>query len=116
MRYRAHARVLARRRQPQPWLPWLMLLLAVTLAVALLGAAHAATTDTQATAPKVPLHKQPPAAGVTKAAPGVLKPKKNPDVGMVLPAPNPKQFPMPVIKPPAVAGSAAGTAGKAAPK
>jgi hypothetical protein len=52
-------------------------------------------------AAKGDLQTQPPAAGVAKSTePGVLKPKTNPDPGMVVATPNPREFPTPVIPPP----------------
>jgi hypothetical protein len=49
---------------------------------------------------KEDIQTQPPAAGVTKGTDGVLKPKKDPDPGMVVATPNPREFPTPVIPPP----------------
>ncbi len=118
MKYRARARAITRRREPQPWLPWLLLLL-LSLGVALFGAIQAAPANPQVeggpTKPKIPLQKQPPAAGVIKAAPGVLKPKTNSDPGMLLATPNPKKFPMPVLRPNEAHGNTAGSA-KIVPK
>lgn len=106
MRNRACARAVARRRQPQPWLPWILLLL-VSLAVALVSAADAAPADQS---PPTALQKQPPAGGVVRKAPGVLAPRTNTDPGMALPTPNPQKFPMPVLKPRSGAGQPAAPA------
>ena len=46
------------------------------------------------------IQTQPPAAGVTKSTDGVLKPKTNPDPGMVVATPNVREFPTPIIPPP----------------
>ena len=115
MRSRARAIALARRRRQFPWLPLVMALL---LALALWCQAQAApaaqsqpegglTQSGPMQGGKGDVQTQPPAAGVTKAAPGVLKPKTNPDPGMTLATPNPKEFPTPVIKPPGTNGSSA---------
>lgn len=112
MSFRARARAIARRRDPKAWPPWLLLMV-LTLAAAMFGLAQfsgAARSQTQSAQTKeAPGHgdvqTQPPAAGVTKVTPGVLKPKTNPDPEMALPTPNPKEFPTPVIKPPGTAGN-----------
>ena len=72
--------------------------------------AAAATLGSAIGAPSVALAKadvqtQPPAAGVTKSTDGVLKPKTNPDPGMVVATPNPREFPTPVIPPPGTKNS-----------
>lgn len=114
MKSRARAIALARRRHRLPWPPWLLLVM-LALALATVGAAQGAPAaqsqpeGAQAEAtPKSaqgPIQQQPPAAGIAKAAPGVLKPQTNPDPGISLPTPNPKEFPTPVIKPPGTAGN-----------
>lgn len=112
MKSRARARVLARRRRRSPWPPWL-LLLALAGGAAMFGVAQlapAAPSESAGAADQPnqgtgDIQTQPPAAGVAKAAPGLLKPKANPDPAMTLPTPNPKEFPTPVIKPPGTAGN-----------
>jgi hypothetical protein len=78
--------------------------LAGALAIAILAHAQAATTAQPEDKP--PAVQANPDHGTNKApeittseAPGVLTPKVNPDPGITLPTPNPKEFPMPVIRP-----------------
>jgi anti-sigma factor RsiW len=107
MRNRATARALARRREPQPWLPWVLLVL-LFIAMAMMSVAQAAPADqSQAQLPpKASVQQQPPVSGVKHVAPGVLAPRTNPDPGMALATPNPKKFPMPVLKPKSSTGGA----------
>lgn len=112
------ARVIAltRRRRQLPWVPWLVALL-LALAIWCLTEAQAApagqsqpegglTQSGPVQEGRGDLQAQPPAAGVTKAAPGVLKPKTDPDPGMTVATPNPKAFPTPIIPPPGTKGNA----------
>lgn len=115
MRSRARAIALARRRRQFPWLPLFVALL-LALAFWCLNEAQAVPagqsqpegglTQSGPVQGKSDLQTQPPAAGVTKAAPGVLKPKTDPDPEMTVATPDPKAFPTPVIKPPGTKGGA----------
>ena len=114
MKPRARAIAVRRRSDRLPWLAWL-LLLSLALAVGLLGGARAAQT----TPPSVTADRQaegtpdqgrgtikPPPPDIAKGStPGVLKPKTNPDPGMTVATPNPKEFPTPVIPPPGTPGN-----------
>jgi hypothetical protein len=113
MRSRARAIALARLGQ----VAWLPLFAALLLALACLSAAEAApagqsqpegglTQSGPMQGGQGELQTRPPAAGVSKAAPGVLKPKTNPDPGMMVATPNPKAFPTPIIPPPGSKGNA----------
>jgi hypothetical protein len=99
---------LKRRRNRRAW-PQRAALLAAVLAITAFGHAQAAQTPTEAapgTAPEKPDHGTNKAPDITTSeTPGVLKPKVNPDPGISLPTPDPKQFPTPVIKPPEVKGN-----------
>ena len=116
MTSRARAIALARRRRQFPWLP-LFIALLLALTIWCLNAVQAApagqsqpegglTQSGPVQEGQGPLQTQPPAAGVTKAAPGVLKPKTDPDPGMTVATPNPGAFPTPVIPPPGSKGNA----------
>ena len=109
MRRRARAIALPRRRNQPPWLPWLVLL-AAGLGIAAFDTASAAPADEAqpGATPALPTQDngtaKPPGPVATSRSGGVLKPKGNPDPGITLPTPNPKQFPTPVIKPPGTRG------------
>jgi hypothetical protein len=96
------------RHNRRAW-PQRVALLAAVLAVTALGHAQAAQTPpevTPGTAPERPDHGINKAPDITTSeTPGLLKPKVNPDPGISLPTPNPKQFRTPVIKPPETKGN-----------
>lgn len=118
MKPRARAIAVLRQSDRLPWSAWL-LLLSLALAFAALGGAQAATTQTPLVgtdrqAAGTPdqgngtIAPQPPSPDIAKGStPGVLKPKVNPDPGMTVATPNPRQFPTPVIRPPGTKGNSA---------
>jgi hypothetical protein len=92
-RYRAIA--LARRREPQNWLPWLAFALLLLAAVA----AHAQQPDT-GTAPRGS------ESGALQRSNGVITPPASVDPGMPVARPNTDAFPTPNVRPPAPSGNA----------
>lgn len=114
MMSRSRVRAVEWRRDPNPWMAWLVLILLALGAVIAVSVGFPIEARSQAEGAQAPskqkpragdVQTQPPAAGVAKAAPGVLKPTTNPDPGISLPTPNPKEFPTVVIKPPGTAGN-----------
>lgn len=110
MKPRARA-IAVGRSSSLPWPAWL-LFGSLAMAVAMLGAAQAAPATTsppmnsdQGSGTATPPQKAPEIA--KGSTPGVLKPKVDPDPGINVPTPNPKQFPTPVIRPPGTKGDSA---------
>lgn len=109
---RERVRVIARRRRrdPGPWLPWVLLALGLA-ACAGLEAAQAQDTGLPklppgSTAPATPPGggSLPPAGAIPGQQPSVIHPPTSTDSKMTKPPPNPKAYPMPVIPPPGTPG------------
>ena len=103
-RNRARAIAIARRRDPQSWLPWLAFAVVLLVAAA---AAHAQQPDAPAVTQQ--------AAPSTDAAPGstsstlshndgVIKPPAAVDPGMTIARPGADAFPTPTVRPPGTPG------------
>ena len=115
MKPRARVIAVPRRSNRSPSLMWLLLLSLALAVAAFAGAQAAPTTQT----PVIGTDRQtegipdqgngtikPKIPDIAKGStPGVLKPKTNPDPGMTVATPDPKEFPTPVIPPPGTAGN-----------